>query len=129
MKCLVSVNPDPWITMEPGKHQQQQRKDLISKSKRSLSSELDTDKLKQQPAPLHHYPHHHGYEFSTNNTPVNNQSIAGDGCQNKTHLLIWDMEIFQLAKPIHYGVRFKRISGNQNAFKIIMKYFIYHHKV
>ncbi|CAH8497932.1 unnamed protein product [Schistosoma rodhaini] len=326
MKCLVSVNPDPWITMEPGKHhqQQQQRKDLISKSKRSLSSELDTDKLKQQPAPLHHYPHHYGYEFSTNNTLVNNQSIAGDGCQkkigvepccldlptsktvvitsdmhklkattyttssctasststtsspltvttayttriincktttsssdhhpsfyygenenqklwkprrlyfvlnlpihgtdphilliqmielikhyqcsyeflssyrlrctklihsstssppcstsndnnrpirdtdvnqplehctltsqqqqqqqqqhpqdvpqlplllyskDKTHLLIWDMEIFQLAKPIHYGVRFKRISGNQNAFKIMIKYFIYHHKV
>uniref|UniRef100_A0A094ZLM2 Uncharacterized protein n=1 Tax=Schistosoma haematobium TaxID=6185 RepID=A0A094ZLM2_SCHHA len=260
MKCLVSINPDPWITMEPGK---QQRKDLISKCKRSLSSELDTNKLKQHPNPLHYYPYHHGIEFPTNNnTSANNQSITagcgggGGGYQkktgvepccldpptsktvvitsdmhklkastittpsctislsplsssiitttttsspltvttriinwqtttsssqfkssdehqydhhtfyygknenqklwkprrlhfvlrlpiigtdphvlliqiielikHKTNLIIWDMEIFQLAKPINYGVRFKRISGNRNAFNIIMKYFILH---
>ncbi|CAH8429689.1 unnamed protein product [Schistosoma margrebowiei] len=88
MKCLGSINPDPWITMEPGK--QQQRKDLISKCKRSLSSELDTNKLKQHPNPLHHYPYHHGFEFPTNNnTSANNQSIpagcgGGDGYQKKT---------------------------------------------
>lgn len=46
--------------------------------------------------------------------------------KHKTNLIIWDMEIFQLAKPINYGVRFKRISGNRNAFNIIMKYFILH---
>lgn len=86
MKCLVSINPDPWITMEPGK---QQRKDLISKCKRSLSSELDTNKLKQHPNPLHYYPYHHGTEFPTNNnTSANNQSIAagcggGGGYQSK----------------------------------------------
>ncbi|CAH8428897.1 unnamed protein product [Schistosoma intercalatum] len=87
MKCLVSINPDPWITMEPGK---QQRKDLISKCKRSLSSELDTNKLKQHPNPLHYYPYHHGIEFPTNNnTSTNNQSTAagcgsGGGYQKKT---------------------------------------------
>ncbi|KAK4473368.1 hypothetical protein MN116_004526 [Schistosoma mekongi] len=79
MKCYhASVNPDPWITMEPGYQQQQQQQNqrkistnITSKWKRSSSSELDTSKLKRHP-PLHH----HGFEFPFN-TPANESVIAG----------------------------------------------------
>nr|CAH8822163.1 unnamed protein product [Trichobilharzia regenti] len=53
------------------------------------------------------------------------QSQCSKSPQSSSSVLNWDLEIFQLAKPIVYGVRFKRISGNRNAFKSMVKYFVH----
>ncbi|CAH8824316.1 unnamed protein product [Trichobilharzia szidati] len=81
---------------------------------------------------------------TTNDNINNNESIDEQGIQQQqqqqqqsqcskssqsssssSSVLNWDLEIFQLAKPIVYGVRFKRISGNRNAFKSMVKYFVH----
>ncbi|KAH8856041.1 Serine/threonine-protein kinase MARK2 [Schistosoma japonicum] len=62
--------------------------------------------------------------IETNNQQLIQSTLFTMNSVDKCNLLTWDMEIFQLAKPINYGVRFKRISGNRNAFKIIRKYFL-----
>ncbi|CAH8428567.1 unnamed protein product [Schistosoma turkestanicum] len=87
MKCLGSTNPDPWISMESGKHSQQQHqqhrhkisKHFTSKSKRSSSSELGISYIKQQQQstpPIHQHHQHHGFELSANDTPANSESIV-----------------------------------------------------
>ncbi|CAH8432101.1 unnamed protein product [Heterobilharzia americana] len=76
----------------------------------------------------HHPKNSNTYDNSFDNNSESNQQHQSPTNNNPSQLvnsLIWDLEIFQLAKPIVYGVRFKRISGNRNAFKSMVKYFVH----